>query len=181
MSTNELMLTLVGWVATEPKIYTGVGNTPFTSFRMASTRRYFDRAAGAWVDGRTEWFTIKAWRQQAQNVAESLRKSDPVIVQGRLVTEEWTGPDGPRTTLVLEAAAIGPDLSFGQARFARVVHVSAGQRDEAGGEAGDEAGEGAGGPNGPDDGAGGLDPADDELADDELADDELADDLAGVP
>jgi single-strand DNA-binding protein len=171
MSTNELTLTLVGWVATEPKIYTGIGTTPFTSFRMASTRRYFDRAAGAWVDGRTEWFTIKAWRQQAHNVAASLRKSDPVIVQGRLVTEEWTGPDGPRTTLVLEAAAIGPDLSFGQAQFARVVHVGAGgQRDVAD----DEPDEGAGGPNGPqvpDDVVGGLDPADDELTDD----------LAGVP
>lgn len=135
MSTNELTLTLVGWVATEPKHYTGAGTTPFTSFRMASTRRYFDRAQNAWVDGRTEWFTIKAWRQQAFNVAASLRKSDPVIVHGRLATEEWTGPEGPRTSLVVEALAIGPDLTFGEAKFMRTVHLTAaGQTAEQGGE-----------------------------------------------
>ncbi|WP_165372706.1 single-stranded DNA-binding protein [Pengzhenrongella frigida] len=175
MSTNELILTLVGWVATEPKRYTstGAGTTAFTSFRMASTRRYFDRAAGVWVDGRTEWFTVKAWRQQAYNVAASLRKSDPVIVQGRLVTEEWTGPDGPRTTLVLEAAAIGPDLTYGEAKFARTVHVAAGgaadQQDATDEPPGDPADEST------------LvgEPARAVLTDD-LTDD-LNDDLAGVP
>ena len=133
MSTNELMLTLVGWVATDPKHYTGATTTPFTSFRMASTRRYFDRVQNAWVDGRTEWFTVKSWRQQALNVSTSLRKSDPVIVVGRLATEEWTGAEGARTSLVLEALAIGPDLTFGQARFARTVHLGAAATPGSGG------------------------------------------------
>ena len=168
MSTNELTLTLVGWVATEPKLYTGAAATPFTSFRMASTRRYFDRATNAWVDGRTEWFTVKAWRQQAHNVAASLRKSDPVIVHGRLVTQEWTGAEGVRTSLVLEAVAIGPDLTFGQAKIARTVHVAAGERDES-----DRAG---------DPSASALDAAEaDPVEEDDLIDDEFADDLAGVP
>lgn len=141
MSTNELSLTLVGWVATEPRHYTGAGTTPFTSFRMASTRRYFDRAQSAWVDGRTEWFTIKTWRQQALNVAASLRKSDPVIVHGRLVTEEWTGPEGARTSLVLEALAVGPDLTFGEARFRRTVHLAAGGQPDHQDQASDPAGD----------------------------------------
>ena len=146
MSTNDLMLTLVGWVATEPKHYTGPSTTPFTSFRMASTRRYFDRVQNTWVDGRTEWFTIKSWRQQALNVSLSLRKSDPVIVVGRLATEEWTGTEGARTSLVLEALAIGPDITFGQVRFARTVHVGAATpAADASGTAGIEGTEGAAG------------------------------------
>ena len=119
MSRTELNLTLVGWVGTAPKLYTEANKTPYTSFRMASTRSHFDPASNGWVDGRTEWFTIKAFRQQAINVAESLRKSDPVLVHGRLCTDEWAGPDGPRMSLVLEAYAIGADLTFGQGRFAR--------------------------------------------------------------
>ena len=159
MSTNDLTLTLVGWVATEPRHYTGAGSTPFTSFRMATTRRYFDRAQNCWVDGRTEWFTVKSWRAQALNAAISLRKSDPVLVHGRLATEEWTGPDGPRTSLVLEAVALGPDLTYGQAKFARTVHLAArdaevaavvpdgGDQDGAGaGDPGAEAGDGDGYP-----------------------------------
>lgn len=176
MSTNELSLTLVGWVATEPKLYTGAAATPFTSFRMASTRRYFDRTTNAWVDGRTEWFTVKAWRQQAYNVAASLRKSDPVIVHGRVSTEEWTGTEGLRTSLVLEAISIGPDLTFGQAKFARTVHVAASGRVEQPEGAGDlpaDAGNAM------------VHEADtveeSDLVDDDLIDDDFADDLAGVP
>lgn len=124
MSTNGLTLTLTGWVGTEPKHFTGAG-TPFTSFRMASTRRYYDARQGAWVDGKTLWFTVKVWREAALNVAECLRKSDPVVVHGRLGTEEWESPEGPRSGLVLEALAIGHDLTYGRSRFARTVHRSA--------------------------------------------------------
>ena len=137
MSTNELNLTLVGWLGNEPRHYPGTGGaTPFTTFRMASTRRWFDRDKGVWVDGRTEWFTVKSWRSAARNVAESLRKGDPVVVHGRLSTEEWNGPDGSRTTLVLDALAIGPDLAYGTARYSRTVHVSGVGADLDEGEAG---------------------------------------------
>ncbi|MGW6131327.1 single-stranded DNA-binding protein [Cellulomonas sp. NPDC055163] len=172
MSTNELTLTLVGWLGTDPKHYPGTStgttpapgpgatpagtaggaapgassgaggtSTPFTTFRMASTRRWFDRERGTWVDGRTEWFTVKAWRGAARNVAESLRKGDPVLVHGRLSTDEWSTADGePRTSLVLDAIAIGPDLAFGTARYMRTVRSSPGDAapaDAADGEAGD--------------------------------------------
>ena len=154
MSTSDLTVTLVGWVGTEPKHYTGATATPFTSFRMANTRRYFDRAQNTWTDGRTEWFTVKVWRQTALNVASSLRKGDPVLVHGRLSTEQWDGPEGPRTTLVLEALAIGPDLTYGRASFARTIHVTG-----ADGEPG------AGEPSGADGaGATGVYPADDPWA-----------------
>ncbi|GAA2724854.1 single-stranded DNA-binding protein [Cellulomonas aerilata] len=136
MSTNDLTVTLVGWVGTEPRHYTGATATPFTSFRMANTRRYFDRAQDAWADGRTEWFTVKVWRQSALNVASSLRKGDPVLVHGRLSTEQWESPEGPRTSLVLEALAIGPDLTYGRATFARTVHVAPGTPDVGSGEDG---------------------------------------------
>ena len=172
MSTNELTLTLVGWVATEPKLYTGAAATPFTNFRMASTRRYFDRATNAWVDGRTEWFTVKAWRQQAYNVAASLRKSDPVIVHGRVSTEEWTGTEGLRTSLVLEAVSIGPDLTFGQASFARTVHVASGGRVEQQAGAGDPS---------DDDAEATMVHEADTVEESDLIDDEFADDLAGGP
>jgi single-strand DNA-binding protein len=49
-----------------------------------------------------------------------------VLVHGRLATEQWDSPEGPRTSLVLEALAIGPDLTYGRASFARTVNVGAG-------------------------------------------------------
>lgn len=135
MSTHTLDLTLVGWIGTEVRHYPGTEtSTEFTSFRMASTRRWFDRGAGAWRDGRTEWFTVKLWRQAAANAARSLRKGDPVVVHGRLSTEEWISPEGPRTSLVIEANAVGHDLTFGSTHFARTLAGGEQPAEEASGE-----------------------------------------------
>ena len=121
MSTQST-LTITGWLGSDVKFSPGGdGSVPYAWFRMGATRRFYDRAAGEWRDAATQWFTVKVWRHVASNVAQSLRKGDPVLVHGRLATDEWTGPDGPRTTLVIEADALGPDLTFGSSHFARTV------------------------------------------------------------
>ena len=129
MSSNAIVTTVVGWAATAPREI-HAGRVPYTSFRLASTPRHFDRAQGVWVEGRTEWLTVKVFRDAAFNVAASISKSDPVIVHGRLQTEEWVGENGPRTTLVLEANAVGHDLTRGTAKFARRVRVSPDQAED---------------------------------------------------
>ncbi|GIG22831.1 hypothetical protein Cch01nite_35550 [Cellulomonas chitinilytica] len=132
MSTHTLDLTLVGWIGSEVRNYPSTdGSTEFTSFRMASTRRWFDRRENVWKDGRTEWFTVKLWRQAAQNAGHSLRKGDPVVVHGRLSTEEWAAPEGPRTTLVIEASAVGHDLTFGTTHFRRTLSPAAAEQGAA--------------------------------------------------
>ena len=126
MSTQTLDLTVVGWIGTEPKIFHEAdGGVPYATFRVGSTRRWFDKGLGAWRDAQTEWFHVKVFRATAINAARSLRKGDPVIVQGQLSTEEWVGPEGPRTTLVLEASALGHNLVFGSSHFARTVSAAA--------------------------------------------------------
>ena len=130
MSSNGLMVTVVGWAASTPREIVGDG-VPYTSFRVATTPRWFDNRQGAWTDGRTEWISVKAFRDVAFNVAASIRKGDPVLVQGRLRTEEWAGENGPRTTLVVDAHALGHDLTKGRASFARSVHVSNGPADDS--------------------------------------------------
>ena len=126
MSSQSLDLTVVGWIGTEVRIHhESDGGVPFTTFRLGSTRRWFDKQAGVWKDAQTEWFNVKVWRTTALNVARSLRKGDPVIVQGQLSTEEWVGAEGPRTSLVLDASALGPNLAFGSSHFARTMSPAA--------------------------------------------------------
>ncbi len=120
-------ITVSGWVGTQPRHVVTQNGTSFTVFRLGSTKRYFDRSQESWVDGATTWFTVKTWRSAAVNVAESLRRSDPVVVHGALSTEVWESPDGPRTTLVIEADALGPDLTRGQATFRHTVHQAGGE------------------------------------------------------
>lgn len=131
MNASDILITAVGWAATGPREIHGDG-VPYTDFRLAHTARRFD--GERWVDGRTVWFTVKAFRDLARNVAESVHKGQPVVVQGRLRTETWTGPTGERTTNVLEAIAVGHNLSWGTGTFGRRVYRS--PAEEATAEAG---------------------------------------------
>jgi single-strand DNA-binding protein len=136
---SEMVSTLAGYVASDPRLFVSANGTAFTTFRMATTRRFVDRSTGQWVDGQTLWFTVKTWRETARNVAQSLRKGDAVVATGAVGMDEWDGPDGPRTSFVLEARNLGPDLSRGEARFARVVHRAAADGARADGAAGEQA------------------------------------------
>lgn len=126
MSRDGLQVTVVGWAASTPREVVGQG-VAFTSFRVATTPRWYDARQGAWADGRTEWFTVKAFREAAFNIAASVHKGQPVIVHGRLRTEEWVGENGPRTASVIDASAVGHDLMRGTAKFARRVHAHDGE------------------------------------------------------
>lgn len=124
MSTQST-LTVTGFVGSSVRYSPGEnGSVPYASFRLGSTPRVRDRATQAWKDGPTQWYTVKVWRNVARNVAESFHKGDPVVVSGRLSTDEWASPEGLRTSLVIEAAALGHDLVFGATRFARITGSS---------------------------------------------------------
>jgi len=78
---NDLTMTVAGWVATEPRHVVGPTGTQLTSFRMASTSRYLDRDKGEWVDGQTEWFTVRVFRGASITVKDSIERGQPVVVR----------------------------------------------------------------------------------------------------
>ncbi len=118
---NDVTMTVAGWVATEPRHVVGPTGTHLTSFRLASTSRYFDRDKSAWVDGQTEWFTVRVFRAASITVKESIEKGQPVVVQGRFRSNEWESDSGPRTDLIIDAVNVGHDLTRGIAKFTRAT------------------------------------------------------------
>lgn len=117
----EASVNLTGFVATQPTIRlvkTGVTNV---SMRVAWTPRYFDRASNEWVDGNTSYATVICWRKLATNAAVSLRRGDPVTVQGRLTVRDFEDKEGrARTAVEIDATSLGHDLSRGIATFQRL-------------------------------------------------------------
>ena len=95
---NDIYVTVTGWVAKTPELRVTAENTAWTTLRVGSTPRR-RTAEGQWVDGVTQWFDVKVWDRVARNVAASIRGSDPVIVSGRMVTEEWETDEGTRSKL----------------------------------------------------------------------------------
>lgn len=123
--SNDIIVTICGFTGTSPELrLSGDGSRPWTQFRLASTPSVRG-ADGKWRDLETTWLTVKAFGRLAENLCYSVRKPDPLIVSGRLRTEAWEDRDGnARTSLTLIAEAVGHDLSFGKASFARVVRAA---------------------------------------------------------
>ncbi|MFT4265182.1 MAG: single-stranded DNA-binding protein [Nocardioides sp.] len=116
---NDTTITLRGYVGGDV-IVREAGDTQVANFRVAHTPRLFNRAANAWYDGTTQWYSVAAWRQLGENVAWSIGKGDPVFVHGRLVVKEWTDKDGnQRSTFEVEAESVGHDLNRGTTIFRR--------------------------------------------------------------
>ena len=114
------IITITGVVATTPRHIVTTGGLAITSFRLASTQRRFDRAQAKWVDAETNWYTVTTFRQLAVNVLASVKKGERVVATGRLRIRDWEAGEKSGTNIDVEADAVGHDLSWGTASWARV-------------------------------------------------------------
>lgn len=110
-----------GFTASDPALSTLPNGVPVVNFRLASTPRWQD-ATGTWKEGTTNWYTVKAYRRLAQNIATSIEKGQPLVVSGRQRISRWNREDGTQgTTVEVDAFGIGHDLNYGTSTFARTV------------------------------------------------------------
>jgi single-strand DNA-binding protein len=112
-----------GLVATTPRHLVTQEGLPITSFRLASSKRRFDRSKNAWIDGETNWFTVTCFRQLAINTASSISKGDRICTSGRLKVRDWDNGERTGTSVEIEADVVGHDLSWGNSVFTRTVLV----------------------------------------------------------
>ncbi|MFC6009182.1 single-stranded DNA-binding protein [Angustibacter luteus] len=118
---NEIITTICGNVATDPKSSTTAKGQTLTSFRLASTPRKFDQEVQGYVDGETTWVNVSCWGSLALNADRSLRKGQPVVVTGALRGREWQSEDGRSgKDFELNAHTLGHDLRRGCADFQKV-------------------------------------------------------------
>jgi len=90
MSLNKMLV--IGNLGTDPEMRYTPSGSPVTSFRIATNRRYTTRDGEQHEE--TEWFTVEAWNQLAEQCNQYLSKGRRVYVEGRLKSDSWTGNDG---------------------------------------------------------------------------------------
>jgi single-strand DNA-binding protein len=128
VAKEEIMqdtITITGNVAADPELRRIGGGVSVVSFRVGSTSRRYDKSAGAWVDGETNWYSVSAFRGLGEHAYQSLRKGHPVIVSGRLTLRTWESGGTKNTSADIEAETIGHDLRWGTANFARPARSQA--------------------------------------------------------
>jgi single-strand DNA-binding protein len=119
--TNEAIISLNGYVATQPQLRDTRNGTKQLKMRVAWTPRRFDQATNEWRDGQTSFLTVYAYRRTAENAGACMRKGDPVIVHGRVTIREYEDQNGVRrSTMEVDASSVGHDLTHGVSIFQRV-------------------------------------------------------------
>ena len=120
MTLNKMMI--IGNLGADPELRYTPGGKAVTDLRVAvnDNRKGPD---GEWIE-ETLWFRVSVWEQQAERLAEQLRKGNKIYAEGQLRAREYEARDGQKRTS-LELA------------FARVVNLERRPRDEAAGSAGE--------------------------------------------
>jgi single-strand DNA-binding protein len=131
---GEATVTFVGNLGGDPELRFTQSGTAVCSFSVGVAARKKD--GEQWKDGETTWYRCNVWRDEAENVAESLGKGDRVIVTGRLENRPYEGREGDkRYSLEVQVDAMGPELRWAQATVRRV------QREGGGGGWSDDGGQ----------------------------------------
>ena len=117
-------VTLVGNVTRDPELrYTQSGQARAV-LGLAVSRRWQNRQSNDWEE-QTSFFNIVCWREQAENVSETLSKGMRVMVTGRLEQRSWDTQEGEsRAVVEVVADEIGPSLRWAQAQVEKTARTT---------------------------------------------------------
>lgn len=126
-------ITIAGHLTGTPELkFTSQGQAVAT-FTVAENQRRKDRS-GNWVDDDPTFYRCSAWRDMAENCANSLAKGMRVVATGRLQAREYQTKTGEtRQSLEIQVDEIGPSL-----RYAKTQATSNESQSNRGGWAGNQ-------------------------------------------
>lgn len=119
MAFESNFITFIGNLTDDPELRFTQGGAPVASFRVASNRRFNDRSGNQQEE--TTFLNVNAWRELAENAAESLSKGDRVIVIGRVKVRSYENRENQTVWVTeIEADEIAPSLRWARAEVSRV-------------------------------------------------------------
>ena len=114
---NETAITIRGRLTADPELRFTPSGAAVVNLTIASNARRFDKQTNEWKDMPATFWRCNAWRDMAENIAESLGKGAAVIASGNVAQREYETKEGEKRTVVeVELEAIGPDLRWATAR-----------------------------------------------------------------
>jgi single-strand DNA-binding protein len=111
--------TLVGNLTRDPELRFTPSGQATASFGLAVNRTWTDRASQERRE-QTSFFDVVVWGTLAENVAQSLRKGERVVVAGRLDQRTWETQEGEKRSKVeVVADEVAPSLRWATAQVVK--------------------------------------------------------------
>ena len=118
--------TIVGNLTRDPEVRFSPQGVAVANFSVAENRRHKNKDTGEWEDN-PEYFEVVAFRELAENIAETLSKGNRVIVTGEFTARKWKTKDGEdRKSFELVADEVAVSLRWATAEVTRKT----GKRDD---------------------------------------------------
>jgi single-strand DNA-binding protein len=112
-------IAFTGNLTADPELKFLPSGIPVASFTVAVSKRVKD--GDTWKDGPTSFVRCTAWRQYAENVAESLSKGTKVVVIGSMGQREYETKEGEkRSVWECQVDDVGPALRNATASVRRI-------------------------------------------------------------
>jgi single-strand DNA-binding protein len=127
---EDQCLTIAGTVGSDVEVRFTPSGAAVCNFSVAVNHRKYNRSSGQWEEAGTDWWRINCWRALAENVGESVRKGDRVLVYGKVASRTFDGRDGQRvTTWEVTAEEVAHSMKFATTVQNRTQRTQAGGQD----------------------------------------------------
>lgn len=135
---GELNITILGRLVNDVELRFTPSGAAVANFTIAQNARVFDKNSNEWKDKPANFFRCSAWRDLAENVAETLQKGQAVIAYGEVTSRSYETKEGQqRTVQEIEVSSLGPDLRWAAPRKQGGGQASSGGSGWGGGQAAD--------------------------------------------
>jgi single-strand DNA-binding protein len=123
MPTNTI--TIVGNLTRDPELRFTPSGQATVNFGVAVNRRWQNKQTQEWEEA-VSFFDVTAWRNLAENLAQSVTKGDRVIVTGRLEQRSWeTAEKERRYKIEIVADEVAAAMSYATVEVHRVQRSGA--------------------------------------------------------
>jgi single-strand DNA-binding protein len=106
----------------DPELRFAPSGVAVAKMNLAFNARRKNESTGQWEDGDTFFVEAVAFKQLAENIAESFIRGMEVVVTGRLKTDQWndkqTGEKRSKPSLLIDS--IGPSIAFATAKVQKM-------------------------------------------------------------
>lgn len=115
---GEPLITVVGNATEDPSLRFLPSGAGVASWTLACTPRV--KKGEEWIDGDTIFYRCSCWRQQAENVVETITKGSRVLVHGKLKVRAYEKDGQQRQSIEIDVEHVGPELRYATAKVAKV-------------------------------------------------------------
>jgi single-strand DNA-binding protein len=112
----------VGRLTADPDLRYSPNGVAVLTVNLAFNSRRFNKQTQEWEDGDVFFIRGTAFKQLAENAAESLQRGTEVHVTGRMKTDQWedrqSGEKRSAPSLLIDS--LGPNLAYATAKVTKV-------------------------------------------------------------